>query len=94
MTKRTLNTRERFQLQTLVRDEYANKGMTDAEFAAFAVETLHLPGINANHVDAARRDFDIPSTKAVRIARDNGLEARVTRIEEWINQTFGKEGLK
>ena len=89
--KSTLLTRERFELQTLVKEQYAEMKLTDGQFAEHARNILNNPKINNNHVEAARKDFGIPSTyHAYGLARkeDDTLGLRVRRIEAFIRKNF------
>lgn len=88
MSSRYLSSVEFFKFAQLLQDEFAAKGMTDPEFAKYASEKLGFD-VNKDHVGNTRRDFGIPSARAIAAAtkpetiadRLGVLERKVAALE-------------
>jgi len=68
-----------FDMQTLVRDHYAEKGLHDKEFAAWATEQLGVT-VSAGNVQGAREVFGITSTRDLQRATPKGDIEEAFRI--------------
>ena len=94
-TKNALSGADKFNLQLLVKEEYAKMGLHDKEFAAWASEKLGLT-VTSGNVQGARECFSIMSTRDVvrstapadMAAQLAALSARLMRLEERIEVYF------
>lgn len=75
-----LNMRQKFDVCTLVQNNYAAKGQSDAEFALWATEQLGY-FISHQSIATARDAFNIPSTKQTVKAAPTRLDAMERLIE-------------
>jgi len=94
-TKNALSGADKFNLQLLVKEEYAKMGLYDKEFAAWASEKLGLT-VTSGNVQGARECFGIMSTRDVArstvptdvTAQLTDLRNRLARLEERIEVYF------
>lgn len=79
-----------FNLMKVIDAEYAQSGLTDAEFARSVSERLQIPQLNRDHVCYSRQQMGIESNKERKEREQANPEGRLATIEQSMKELFSQ----